>query len=210
MLPGNPAISDSPHRRARPRARVATASRRRKHASIGGAASNENGSTAVASLPRTASRGRVARHSLPDFRSSQQRVGPRSMAIRSHPPGVKRLSFGARATTRAFDVPPLGTETPMVVRDRLRRTNDGVLPRAGRGPVPNLAAPGLAYATDLHPTLQTACRNRGSAVGRRRQAAHRSRAVVSFKEGLGIPAGGCGRWVARSARSGWTRCGPWR
>ena len=24
------------------------------------------------------------------------------MAIRSHPPGVKRLSFGARATTRAF------------------------------------------------------------------------------------------------------------
>ena len=32
--------------------------------------------------------------------------------------------------------------------------------------MPNLAARGLAYATDLHPTLQTACRNRGSAVGR--------------------------------------------
>ena len=40
----------------------------------------------------------------------------------------------------------------MVVRDRFRRTNDGVLPRPDRGPVPNLDAPGLAYATGLFPT----------------------------------------------------------
>ena len=104
MLPCNPAISDSPHRRARPRARVATASRRRKHAQLPrGRVKRE----------RLDGRGKPAAYSLARPRSSAlaSRLPIKPAAGWTAKPGdslpppreSNASNFGARATTRAFD-----------------------------------------------------------------------------------------------------------